>query len=80
MSYIYATLPENMKSLLKIKSGKLSDEGAKELMQTLIASQIDSTKDFTLDLVGGPTAKSNAKSTGTTKDGTDLKTSLPLNV
>lgn len=80
MTYIYSTLPENMKSLLKIKSGKFSDEGAKELMQTLVAAQIDNTKDFTLDLEGGPTAKSNAKSNGTTKDGTDLKTSLPLNV
>lgn len=80
MTYIYSTLPENMKSLLKIKSGKFSDEGAKELMQILIASQIDNTKDFTLDLEGGPTVKSNAKSNGTTKDGTDLKTSLPLNV
>ena len=80
MAYIYSTLPENMKSLLKIKSGKFSDEGAKELMQTLVAAQIDNTKDFTLDLEGGPTAKSNAKSNGTTKDGTDLKTSLPLNV
>lgn len=80
MVYIYASLPENMKSLLKIKSGKFSDEGAKELMQTLVAAQIDNTKDFTLDLEGGPTAKSNAKSNGTTKDGTDLKTSLPLNV
>ena len=79
-AYIYSTLPENMKSLLKIKSGKFSDEGAKELMQTLVAAQIDNTKDFTLDLEGGPTAKSNAKSNGTTKDGTDLKTSLPLNV
>jgi hypothetical protein len=38
MTYIYSTLPENMKSLLKIKSGKFSDEGAKELMQILIAS------------------------------------------
>jgi len=69
-----------MKALLKIKSGKLSDAGAKELIQTLVSSQIDSTKDFTLDLVGGPTAKSASKSTSTTKDGSDLNTSLPLNV
>ena len=80
IAYIYGTLPENMKSLLKIKSGKLSDAGAKELIQTLVSSQVDSTKDFTLDLVGGPTAKSASKSTSTSKDGSDLNTSLPLNV
>ena len=80
MVYIYASLPENMKSLLKIKSGKFSDKGATELIQTLVAAQIDTTKDFTLELEGGPTAKSNSKSNGTSKDDTDLKTSLPLNI
>lgn len=80
MVYIYASLPENMKSLLKIKSGKFSDKGATELIQTLVAAQIDTTKDFTLELEGGPTDKSNSKSNGTSKDDTDLKTSLPLNI
>lgn len=79
ISYIYNTLPENMKSLLKIKSGKLSEIGAKELIQTLVSSQIDTTKNFTLDLIGGPTAKSTTKSTNNKSD-SELNTSLPLNV
>lgn len=81
INYIYSTLPENAKTLLKIKSNSTSDDGPKKLIQTLISSQIDSTKDFTLDLVGGPTAKSNAKTAGSSsKDSTELETSLPLNV
>lgn len=47
-AYIYNTLPANAKALLKSKSD-LTDEGAKKLIQTLIASQLSSTTQFDLD-------------------------------
>ena len=76
IKYIYKTLPENAKTLLKIKASKATDQGAIELISSLIASQIDSTKDFTLELEGGPT-KDSSKSP---KDNTDLKSSFTLDV
>ena len=71
MSYIYSTLAPNAKALLKAKSD-LTEEGAKKLMQTLIASKLDETKSFDIDLEGGASAKSSVKSQSG-KDGTDLK-------
>lgn len=47
-AYIYNTLPSNAKALLKSKSD-LTDEGAKKLIQTLIASQLSTTTQFNLD-------------------------------
>ena len=76
MQYIYQTLPENAKALLKVKSDG-SDNGALKLVETLISSQLDTTQQFDLDLAGGKTHKSTS---GDGKDMSDLETSLPLNV
>ena len=76
MQYIYQTLPENAKALLKIKSDG-SDNGALKLVETLISSQLDTTKQFDLDLAGGKTHKSTSDDA---KDMSDLETSLPLNI
>lgn len=71
MTYIYSTLAPNAKALLKAKSD-LTEEGAKKLMQTLIASKLDETKSFDIDLEGGSSAKSSVKKQSG-KDDTDLK-------
>ena len=76
MQYIYHTLPENAKTLLKIKSDG-SDSGAVKLIETLISSKESSTTQLDLELEGGKTAKSTSSKTNSD---TDLKTSLPLNV
>ena len=76
MQYIYQTLPENARTLLKVKSDG-SDNGALKLIETLISSKLDTTKQFDLDLEGGKTHKST---TDNTKDMSDLETSLPLNI
>lgn len=77
IQYIYQTLPTNAKTLLKVKSDG-SDNGALKLIETLISSKISGEQQFDLDLVGGKTHKSSGA--GSTKDSSDLKTSLPLNV
>ena len=61
MQYVYQTLPENAKSLLKVKSDG-SDAGAIKLIETLISSKVDSQAQLDIDLKGGPTAKSLEKS------------------
>lgn len=76
MQYIYQTLPENAKTLLKIKSDG-SDSGAVKLIETLISSKESSTTQLDLELEGGKTSKSTSSKTNSD---TDLKTSLPLNV
>lgn len=78
MQYVYQTLPENAKSLLKVKSDG-SDAGAIKLIETIISSKESTNAELDIDLVGGKTYnKSGAGSTA--KDNSDLKTSLPLNV
>lgn len=69
MSYIYNTLAPNAKALLKAKSD-LTEDGAKRLMQSLIASKLDNSQEFSIDLEGGPSAKTTTKSSS---DSTDLK-------
>lgn len=71
MTYIYNSLAPNAKALLKAKSD-LTEAGAKKLMQTLIASKLDNTQQFEIDLDGGPSAKTASKTSGG-KDATDLK-------
>lgn len=70
MTYIYNSLAPNAKALLKAKSD-LTESGAKKLMQSLIASKLDDTQQFDIDLEGGVSAKTSTKNSG--KDGTDLK-------
>ena len=76
MQYVYNTLPSNVKALLKVKSDG-SDVGALKLIETIISSKETNSKQFELDLVGGKTHKSTTEST---KDTSDLETSLPLNI
>ena len=74
MTYIYNTLPTNAKALLKAKSD-LTDEGAKSLVQTLLASKLDNTQRFEVDLAGEPSAKTTTagRAASAGKDSTDLK-------
>lgn len=80
ITYIYKTLPANAKTLLKTKTQNGTDEEAIQLIETLVSSQLSPTRQFTLDLKAGPTAKNVKNSSGDGKDDTDLSTSLPLNV
>lgn len=81
IAYIYKTLPQNAKSLLKTRTEGGTDKEALSLVSTLVLSKTSEEKSFTADLEGGPTKKSMSKDTNAGgKDGTDLKTSLPLQV
>lgn len=75
MQYIYNTLPENAKTLLKIKSDG-TEQGALQLIESVISSKESTTQQFDLDLIGGKTQSA----TNSSKDSDKLKTSLPLNV
>ena len=66
LQYLYTTMPENAKSLLKVKSGKFSDEGAIELLEKLVTPQLSSNRQFGLS-VDTPTTTVNAD--GTSKKG-----------
>lgn len=81
IAYIYKTLPQNAKSLLKTRTEGGTDKEALSLVSTLVLSKTSKEKSFTADLEGGPTKKSMSKDTNAgSKDDTDLKTSLPLQV
>ena len=77
LKYIYQTLPQNARTLLKIKSGG-TDKEAIGLISSFISSQLNIDSKETLDLKAGPTQKKATQSS--TKDTTELNTSLPLNV
>lgn len=65
--YVWNTLPENAKTLLKIKGGTGEEKGAKMMIMKLIGSTLDSESSFSLDLEESPTmssAKSGSKSGG----------------
>lgn len=76
IQYLYNTLPSNARALLKVKSDG-SDAGALKLIETIISSKETDQTQFDLNLIGGKTHKSTSD---TTKDNSDLETSLPLNV
>lgn len=81
IAYIYKTLPQNAKSLLKTRTEGGTDKEALSLISTLVLSKTSTEKSFTADLEGGPTKKSMSKDANAgSKDDTDLKTSLPLQV
>lgn len=81
IAYIYKTLPQNAKSLLKTRTEGGTDKEALNLVSTLVLSKTSTEKSFTVDLEGGPTKKSMSKDANAgSKDDTDLKTSLPLQV
>lgn len=81
IAYIYKTLPQNAKSLLKTRTESGTDKEALNLVSTLVLSKTSTEKSFTADLEGGPTKKSMSKDANAgSKDDTELKTSLPLQV
>lgn len=77
IAYIYKTLPQNAKSLLKTRTEGGTDKEALNLISTLVLSKTSTEKSFSADLEGGPTKKSMSKDAGS-KD--DMKTSLPLQI
>ena len=50
LSYIYKTLPENAKALLKTKTQNGTDSEAIKLVSTLVNSKLDYNREFSLDL------------------------------
>ena len=81
IAYIYQTLPQNAKTLLKTKTNNGSSEEVLNLISQLVLSKTDTEKSFTADLEGGPTKKSMSKDANAgSKDDTDMKTSLPLQI
>lgn len=81
LSYIYRMLPENAKTLLKVRTPNGTSEEAQKLIATIIASQIDVTNHYDIELKAGKTAQSIGKSSNAgTKDSTEQETSLIHNV
>lgn len=67
LQYIYSTLPNTAKALLKMKSnGK--DSGAEALIGTLVTSKLIYKNEFDPDLVGGTSAKTSGKTGQGTTD------------
>lgn len=81
IAYIYKTLPQNAKSLLKTRTEGGTDKEALNLISALVLSKTSEDRSFTVDLEGGPTKKSMSKDANAgSKDDTDMKTSLPLQI
>ena len=81
IAYIYKTLPQNAKSLLKTRTEGGTDKEALNLISTLVLSKTSEDRSFTVDLEGGSTKKSMSKDANAgSKDDTDMKTSLPLQI
>ena len=81
IAYIYKTLPQNAKSLLKTRTEGGTDKEALGLVSQLILSKTSEDRQFTVDLEGGPTKKSMSKDANAgSKDDTNMKTSLPLQI
>ena len=77
LSYIYRMLPENAKTLLKVRTPNGTSEDAQKLIATIIASQIDVTNHYDIELKAGKTAQNIGKSSNAgTKDSTEQETSL----
>lgn len=67
--YIYKTLPENAKALLKYKSGNV-EGGLETLLGQLIGTQASYTNEFSLDLEDSESSSSSKKGKGV--DGFDM--------
>ena len=80
LKYIYTTLPENAKTLLKTRTNSGTDQDAQKLIATIISSQIDYTNQYDNDLNAGKTAQKSSKDTSGTKDSTEQETSLLSNI
>ena len=75
LKYIYTTLPENAKTLLKMRTNSGTDQDAQKLIATIISSQIDYTNQYDIELKAGKTAQKASKDTSGTKDTTEQETS-----
>ena len=80
LNYIYSVLPENAKTLLKTKTSSGTDSDAQKLIATIIASQLDYTNTYDIELKAGKTAQKAAKDSSATKDTTEQETSLLSNI
>ena len=80
LKYIYTTLPENAKTLLKMRTNSGTDQDAQKLIATIISSQIDYTNQYDIELKAGKTAQKASKDTSGTKDTTEQETSLLNNI
>lgn len=69
LQFIYNTLPESAKTLLKMKSNG-TNSGVEVLIGTLINSKLTNKSEFIPDLVGGPSKEKSGKtgSEGTAND------------
>lgn len=72
IAYIYKTLPQNAKSLLKTRTEGGTDKEALNLISTLVLSKTSEDRSFKKSM----SKDANAGS----KDDTDMKTSLPLQI
>ena len=68
LNYLYQTMPTNMKALLFAKAG--SEQGALELVQTLVNSKLSST--YKLEFSPKTQGKASSKSGKTSSDGLEL--------
>ena len=80
LKYIYTTLPENAKTLLKTRTNSGTDQDAQKLIATIISSQIDYTNQYDIELKAGKTAQKASKDTSGTKDATEQETSFLSNI
>ena len=80
LKYIYMTLPENAKTLLKMRTNSGTDQDAQKLIATIISSQIDYTNQYDIELKAGKTAQKASKDTSGTKDSTEQETSFLSNI
>jgi hypothetical protein len=69
-SYIYKTLPENAKTLLKYKAGGV-EGGLEMLIGQLITSQSSDSTEFTLS-IDTPNAKTSKGESSKTSNGFDM--------
>ena len=70
--YIYRTLPENAKTLLKVKTPNHTDKEAQQLVSQLISSKINRNVDFQLKMTNNSDDGSSKGSKSSKKSGFDL--------
>lgn len=80
LKYIYTTLPENAKTLLKMRTDSGTAQDAQKLIATIISSQIDYTNQYDIELKAGKTVQKSSKDSSGTKDSTEQETSLLSNI
>lgn len=80
LTWIYKTLPNNAKALLKMRTNGGTDGEAVNLISQLINSTTSSSREFSLSLEEGPTKNSGKSNSKDGKDSTDLQTSFPLEI